>query len=64
MITLGPMFRTEMLTLLGVRETIKVSKLSWTFRKTVDYNKYHDNQLPYLDKLIEAEPYFQSEFHT
>ena len=48
-VSIGPMFRTEVLPFLGVVETVKASQLSTTFNKVIDYNKHNQPSLPYLD---------------
>jgi hypothetical protein len=48
-LAVGSVFRTCILTYLGVADTVKASSLSVTFNKVVDYNKYNDKPLPFLD---------------
>ena len=48
------MFRDNILPLVGIEETIKLSKISNLFNKVIDYNAHNppDRSLPYLQNLM------------
>ena len=46
----------ELLPLLGVKETIKISSLSSKFNIEVDYNKHHNTPSSYLERVIFQKP--------
>ena len=52
-IHMGYMFRTNILAFLGIKETIKISRLSILTNRITDYNKHtRDIKLSYLQEIM------------
>ena len=56
LLAVGPMFRGELLPILGVKETVRMSMLSKKFHEVIDCNKYIEGaSLPYLNKVFSVD---------